>query len=166
MAEVPKLGEPSDRTACQEEIGKYSSIIGNARCTASKTAWQITEGASQCAPRPQRPTDRHRRAATRRQRAVSRRYGPADRVGDRAEALIEAMRLPASDALLSGKRAGRNDAPAAFLRARHRLGDSRLRLDPGAGRCFGLKRTGERMLSAAQRHADDKICRVVCTRTL
>jgi len=54
---VPKLGEPSDRTACQEEIGKYSSIIGNARCTASKTAWQITEGtareialsASQCA---------------------------------------------------------------------------------------------------------------------
>jgi len=55
--EVPKLGGPSDRTACQEEIGKYSSIIGNARCTASKTAWQITEGtareialsASQCA---------------------------------------------------------------------------------------------------------------------
>src|SRR5262245_26060351 len=42
--EVPKLGEPSDRTACQEKIGKYGSIIGNARCTASKTAWQITEG--------------------------------------------------------------------------------------------------------------------------
>ena len=36
--EVPKRGEPSGRTACQEEIGKYSSIIGNARCTASKTA--------------------------------------------------------------------------------------------------------------------------------
>src|SRR5262249_38741286 len=55
--EVPKLGEPSDRTACQEEIGKYSSIIGNGRCRTSKTAWQITEGtareialsASQCA---------------------------------------------------------------------------------------------------------------------
>ena len=42
--EVPKLGGPSDRSACQEEIGTYSSIIGNARCTASKTAWQITEG--------------------------------------------------------------------------------------------------------------------------
>jgi hypothetical protein len=36
--EMPKLGEPSDRTAYQEEIGKYGSIIGNARCTASKTA--------------------------------------------------------------------------------------------------------------------------------
>src|SRR5262245_7409793 len=77
--EVPKLGGPSDRSACQEEIGKYSSIIGNARCTASKTAWQITEGtareialsASQCAPGPQRPDDRHRRADARRQRAVS-----------------------------------------------------------------------------------------------
>jgi hypothetical protein len=42
--EVPKLGDPSDRTACQEEIGKYGSIIGNARCTASKTAWQTSEG--------------------------------------------------------------------------------------------------------------------------
>jgi hypothetical protein len=42
--QVPKLGEPSDRTAYQEEIGKYGSIIGNARCTASRAAWQISEG--------------------------------------------------------------------------------------------------------------------------
>jgi len=65
--EVPKLGEPSDRTACQEEIGKYSSIIGNARCTASKTAWQITEGTAReialsVRPGSQRPHDRHGRA--------------------------------------------------------------------------------------------------------
>ena len=49
-----------------------------------------------------------------------------------------------------------------FLQARHRLADSRLRLDPGAGRRSGLERTGERMLGAAQRHADEKISHVVC----
>jgi len=34
--------------------------------------------------------------------------------------------------------------------------DGRLRLDPSAGRCLGLERTGERMLGTAQRHADEK----------
>src|SRR5262245_9237471 len=79
--------EPAELTEHQARDGgklgraspAYSSIIGNARCTASKTAWQITEGtareialsASQCAPGPQRPDDRHRRADARRQRAVS-----------------------------------------------------------------------------------------------
>src|SRR5262249_17980079 len=66
-----------------------------------------------------------------------------------------------------GRRAaGGDDAPAAFLWARHRLADSRLRLDPGAGRRSGLKRTGERMLGAAQRHTDEKIWHVVCVRTI
>src|SRR5262245_66315532 len=46
-----------------------------------------------------------------------------------------------------------------FLRARHRLTDSRLRFDPCAGSCFGLDRTGERMLGVAQAHADKKIAR-------
>src|SRR5262249_60833321 len=54
------------------------------------------------------------------------------------------------------------NAPAAFLRARHRLADSGLRLDPCAGCRFGLERTGERMLGAAQRHADEKTWHVVC----
>src|SRR5262245_46715318 len=53
------------------------------------------------------------------------------------------------------------NAPAAFLRTRHRLADSGLRLDPRAGCRFGLERTGERMLGAAQRHADEKIWYVV-----
>src|SRR5262249_61612763 len=55
---------------------------------------------------------------------------------------------------------------AAFLWARHRLADSRLRLDPVASRCFSSKRTGERMLGAPQRHADEKTSHVVCTRPL
>src|SRR5215831_18483821 len=54
------------------------------------------------------------------------------------------------------------NAPAAFLRARHRLADSGLRLEPRAGCRFGLERTGERMLGAAQRHADEKTWHVVC----
>src|SRR5262245_6179148 len=54
------------------------------------------------------------------------------------------------------------NTPAAFLRARHRLADSGLRLDPCAGCRFGLERTGERMLGAAQRHADEKTWHVVC----
>src|SRR5262249_32392606 len=53
------------------------------------------------------------------------------------------------------------NAPAAFLRVRHRLADSGLRLDPCAGCRFGLERTGERMLGAAQRHADGKTWHVV-----
>src|SRR5215831_15269465 len=36
------------------------------------------------------------------------------------------------------------------------LADSRLHLDPGAGRRFGLERTGEQMLGAAHRHTDAK----------
>src|SRR5262249_47297045 len=42
--------------------------------------------------------------------------------------------------------------------------DSRLRLDPGASRRFGPERTGERMLGAAQRHADEKTWHVVSAR--
>src|SRR5262249_39427508 len=50
---------------------------------------------------------------------------------------------------------------------RRRLADSRLRLDPGAGRCFGPERTGEQMLGAAHRHTDAKKWRVVvCARPL
>ena len=37
-------------------------------------------------------------------------------------------------------------APATFYGLAIRLADNRLRLDPFASRCFGLKRTGERML--------------------
>jgi hypothetical protein len=47
-----------------------------------------------------------------------------------------------------------------------RLADSRLRLDPRAGCRFALERTGERMLGPAQRHADEKKCRVVCVLVL
>ena len=60
----------------------------------------------------------------------------------------------------------RHRAPAAFLRDRRRLADSRLHLDPGAGRLAGLERTGERMLGAAQSHTDEKIWRVVCARPI
>ena len=49
-----------------------------------------------------------------------------------------------------------DNAPAAFLRDRRRLADSRLHLDPGAGRRFGLERTGEQMLGAAHSHTDAK----------
>src|SRR5262245_21626005 len=55
---------------------------------------------------------------------------------------------------------------AAFLRDRHRLTDSRLHLDPGAGRRFALERTGERMIGAAHRHTDAKKWHVVCARPL
>jgi len=62
------------------------------------------------------------------------------------------------------RRTERKYAPAAFLRARRRPADSRLRFDPGAGRRSGLERTGERMLGAAERQADEKTWPVVCTR--
>lgn len=50
------------------------------------------------------------------------------------------------------------------LRARHRLDDSGLCLNPLAGRCFGLEWTGDRMLGAAQRYAYEKPWHVVCAR--
>src|SRR5262249_53224036 len=58
-------------------------------------------------------------------------------------------------------RAGEINAPAAFLRDRRRQADSRLHLDPGAGRRFALERTGERMIGAAHRHTDAKKWHVV-----
>ena len=53
-----------------------------------------------------------------------------------------------------------------FLRDRRRLANSRLHLDPGAGRISGLEWTGEQMLGAAYRHTDEKKWHVVCARPL
>ena len=52
------------------------------------------------------------------------------------------------------------------LRDRRRLADSRLHLDPGAGRRFGLERTGEQMLGAAHRHTDAKKWHAACAQPL
>src|SRR5262249_48714243 len=58
----------------------------------------------------------------------------------------------------------RERARACFLS--YLLADSRLHLDPGAGRRFGLERTGEQMLGWIHRHTDAKKWHLVCARPL
>jgi len=70
------------------------------------------------------------------------------------------------DRAAGGAGRGEINAPAAFLRDRRRLVDSRLRLDPVAGRISRLERTGEQMIGVAHRHTDAKKWHVLCTRPL